>query len=85
MTHPDVSHQLRLAGLRVTRPRESVLEWLAEHPHSASALNSRSDSSRDRAARGSVSTQAVYDMPTAFTQHHHLVCHLQRRASGTGR
>ncbi|MGQ0777418.1 MAG: hypothetical protein ACT4NY_23905 [Pseudonocardiales bacterium] len=33
MTHPDVSHQLRLAGLRVTRPRESVLEWLAGHPH----------------------------------------------------
>ena len=64
MTYPDVSHQLRLAGLRVTRPRESVLEWLAEHPHATV------DQIRAGIVQrvGSVSTQAIYDVLAAFTQ-----------------
>jgi len=64
MTHPDVGHQLRLAGLRVTRPRESVLEWLAEHPHTTA------DQIRAGIVQrlGSVSTQAVYNVLAALTQ-----------------
>jgi Fur family transcriptional regulator, stress-responsive regulator len=61
MTSSDVSQQLRLAGLRVTAPRQSVLEWLAEHPHATA------DEIRTGAAQrlGSVSTQAVYDVLAA--------------------
>ncbi|MFN2479634.1 MAG: hypothetical protein ABR615_10760 [Pseudonocardiaceae bacterium] len=33
MSSSDVSHQLRQAGLRVTAPRQSVRQWLADHPH----------------------------------------------------
>jgi Fur family transcriptional regulator, stress-responsive regulator len=63
MSPPDVSSQLRHAGLRVTRPRESVLQWLAEHPH-ATAEQIRSGVAQ---VLGSVSTQAVYDVLAACT------------------
>ncbi|MGV1009376.1 MAG: Fur family transcriptional regulator [Dermatophilaceae bacterium] len=57
--------QLRAAGLRVTAPRIGVLVQLAGHPHTdveslASAL---------RRHGGSVSTQAVYDVLRALTDH----------------
>jgi Fur family ferric uptake transcriptional regulator len=52
---PDISEQLRLAGLRVTAPRQSVLQWLAEPPH-ATAEQIRSGV---RQRLGSESTQAV--------------------------
>ncbi|MGH3779394.1 MAG: hypothetical protein ACRDRO_01885 [Pseudonocardiaceae bacterium] len=32
MSSSDVGHQLRQAGLRVTTVRQSMLQWLAEHP-----------------------------------------------------
>jgi Fur family transcriptional regulator, stress-responsive regulator len=63
MIPPDVSAQLRSAGLRVTAPRQSVLQWLAEHPH-ATAEEIRSGVAEDL---GSVSTQTVYDVLTACT------------------
>jgi Fur family ferric uptake transcriptional regulator len=58
----EVSHQLRQAGLRVTAPRQSVLQWLAEHPH-ATAEQVRCVAQR----LGSVSTQTVYDVLAACT------------------
>lgn len=63
MISPDVSDQLRLAGLRVTAPRRSVLQWLDEHPH-ATAEQIRSGV---RQRLGSVSTQTVYDVLAACT------------------
>ncbi|MGH3838636.1 MAG: Fur family transcriptional regulator [Pseudonocardiaceae bacterium] len=63
MISPDVSDQLRRAGLRVTAPRQSVLQWLAEHPH-ATAEQIRSGVVQ---RLGSVSTQAVYDVLAACT------------------
>ena len=77
--------QLRDVGLRVTRPRISVLEELEENPHS----------SADQVSQ--VSTQAIYDVLHVLTEkrllrevephgsvplyelarhdnHHHLVC-----------
>ena len=63
MNPPDVSDRLRRAGLRVTAPRRSVLQWLAEHPH-ATAEQIRSGVQRP----GSVSTQAVYDVLAACTR-----------------
>lgn len=54
----DVSDQLRGAGLRVTAPRRSVLQWLAGHPH-ATAEQIRAGVTQ---RLGSVSTQAVYDV-----------------------
>lgn len=56
--------QLRSVGLRVTRPRVSVLEELAEHPHSSA------DQVRIGVTRrlGSVSTQAVYDVLHTLTE-----------------
>lgn len=63
MTTPDVDDhyvddQLRLAGLRVTAPRRSVLQWLVEHPH-ATAEQIRVGVAGQL---GSVSIQAVYDV-----------------------
>lgn len=60
MAHGDTSlrAELRQAGLRVTEPRLTVLEWLTAHPHSTV----------DQIGRGvrerldSVSTQAIYDV-----------------------
>jgi Fe2+ or Zn2+ uptake regulation protein len=63
MVPSDVSDQLRLAGLRVTAPRQSVLRWLAEHPH-ATAEEIRAGVAQ---RLGSVSTQAVYDVLAACT------------------
>ncbi|MGH3896881.1 MAG: Fur family transcriptional regulator [Pseudonocardiaceae bacterium] len=64
MNSSDVSDQLRRAGLRVTAPRQSVLQWLAEHPH-ATAEQIRSGVVQ---RLGSVSTQAVYDVLAACTR-----------------
>lgn len=56
MTTP--TELLRDAQLRVTRPRVTVLEVLRDHPHaSADAV-----AQQVRAAIGTVSTQAVYDV-----------------------
>ena len=63
MISSDVIHQLRQAGLRVTAPRQSVLRWLAEHPH-ATAEQIRSGVAQ---RLGSVSTQTVYDVLAACT------------------
>jgi hypothetical protein len=63
MVPPDVSAQLRSAELRVTAPRQSVLQWLTEHSH-ATAEEIRSGVAEDL---GSVSTQTVYDVLTACT------------------
>jgi Fur family transcriptional regulator, stress-responsive regulator len=64
MIPTDVSEQLRLAGLRVTVPRQSVPQWLAEHPHAA-AEQVRSGVTQQL---GTVPTQAVYDVPAACTR-----------------
>ena len=54
--------QLRGAGLRVTRPRLSVLSVLADHPHAdAEALVTGA-----RAQHPSLSPQAVYGVLKAF-------------------
>lgn len=54
----SASDELRRAGLRVTRPRYAVLEWLTEHPHATA--EQIADAVRERL--GSVSIQAVYDV-----------------------
>ena len=56
--------KLREAGLRVTKPRLSVLEVVAEHPH-VSPENVRIGVT-DRL--GSVSTQAIYDVLHTLTE-----------------
>ena len=54
---------LKSAGLRVTRPRLTVLEDLADHPHSsADAVHARA-----RARVGTVSRQAIDDVLHALT------------------
>lgn len=60
MHHNDTSvrDQLRQAGLRVTGPRQAVLEWLAEYPHATVDQVGHGVRHRIR----SVSTQAVYDV-----------------------
>src|SRR5918998_1991236 len=63
MVPPDVSDQLRLAGLRVTAPRQSVLQWLAEHPPATVEKIRFGVAQR----LGSVSTRAVYDVLAACT------------------
>lgn len=54
----EVRTALRAAGMRVTAPRRSVLEWLAGHPHATVG------EIRDgvRAVHGPISNQAVYDV-----------------------
>ena len=56
------AHELRTAGLRVTRPRLSVLSVLAERPH-ADADTIVTDA---RALHPSLSPQAVYGVLKAF-------------------
>ena len=56
------AHQLRDAGLRVTRPRLSVLSVLADHPHA----DADTIVTHARAARPSLSPQAVYGVLKAF-------------------
>ncbi|WP_194838338.1 Fur family transcriptional regulator [Nocardia sp. XZ_19_369] len=56
--HTDATAQLRAAGLRVTAPRVAVLEAVAATPHA----DADRVAATVRAALGSVSTQAVYDV-----------------------
>ncbi len=55
---PAPEHLLRLAGLRVTRPRLAVLAALSDHPHSGA----ETVLAVVRRELGGVSTQAVYDV-----------------------
>jgi Fur family transcriptional regulator, stress-responsive regulator len=55
---------LRDAGLRVTKPRLSVLGWLWGNPHSTADQVANAV----RHELGSVSTQAVYDVLNACTE-----------------
>jgi hypothetical protein len=55
MVSSDIDRQLRQAGLRVTAPRQTVLQWLAGHPH-ATAEQVRCGVVQQL---GSVSTQVV--------------------------
>jgi len=59
----DFSEQLRLADLRVTRPRLAVLEAVCAHPHA----DTDSIFSAVRVALPEVSRQAVYDVLAALT------------------
>jgi Fe2+ or Zn2+ uptake regulation protein len=59
----DFSEQLRLADLRVTRPRLAVLEAVCAHPHA----DTESIFSAVRVALPEVSRQAVYDVLAALT------------------
>lgn len=59
------AEQLRAAGLRVTAPRVAALDWLAGHPHATA--DQVAAGVRERL--GSVSTQAIYDVLHACTQH----------------
>lgn len=63
MTTPDFSENLRKAGLRVTKPRLSVLEELMANPHSTADSVRRGVVERI----GSVSTQAIYDVLHTLT------------------
>ena len=59
----DFSEQLRLADLRVTRPRIAVLEAVCAHPHA----DTETIFSAVRVALPEVSRQAVYDVLAALT------------------
>jgi Fur family ferric uptake transcriptional regulator len=59
----DFSEQLRLADLRVTRPRLAVLEAVCAHPHA----DTETIYSAVRVALPEVSRQAVYDVLAALT------------------
>jgi Fe2+ or Zn2+ uptake regulation protein len=54
--------QLRTAGLRVTRPRTSVLDVLAAHPH----VDAETIVTAARATHPSISPQAVYGVLKAL-------------------
>jgi Fe2+ or Zn2+ uptake regulation protein len=58
------AHQLRAAGLRVTRPRLSVLDVLAERPHA----DADTIVTAARAAHPSLSSQAVYGVLRALVE-----------------
>jgi Fur family transcriptional regulator, stress-responsive regulator len=60
---PDYAEQLRLADLRVTRPRIAVLEAVHAHPHA----DTETIFGAVRAALPDVSRQAVYDVLHALT------------------
>jgi Fur family transcriptional regulator, stress-responsive regulator len=59
----DFSEQLRLADLRVTRPRLAVLEAVCAHPHA----DTETIFSAVRVGLPEVSRQAVYDVLAALT------------------
>jgi Fur family ferric uptake transcriptional regulator len=59
----EVERMLRAAGMRVTRPRTSVLSAVHEHPHA----DTDSILSAVRRTSGAVSHQAVYDVLRALT------------------
>ena len=59
---PTWEHRLRSAGLRVTRPRLSVLGVLAQHPH----VDVDTIATAARAVHPSISPQAVYGVLKAL-------------------
>jgi Fe2+ or Zn2+ uptake regulation protein len=62
-TSTDYSVQLRMADLRVTRPRVAVLEAVHAHPHA----DTETILSAVRTGLPDVSRQAVYDVLNALT------------------
>lgn len=62
-TSPDFAEQLRVADLRVTRPRLAVLEAVVAHPHA----DTETIFGAVRAGLPDVSRQAVYDVLHALT------------------
>ncbi len=62
-TEFDATTMLRDARLRVTRPRLAVLDAVSLHPHA----DTDAIATVARAALGSVSTQAVYDVLAVLT------------------
>jgi Fe2+ or Zn2+ uptake regulation protein len=60
---PDYAEQLRMADLRVTRPRVAVLEAVRDHPHA----DTDTIYSTVRQGLPDVSRQAVYDVLNALT------------------
>lgn len=62
-TETDHEHQLRDAGLRVTRPRVAVLQAVEAHPHA----NTDTVLGAVHEIRPEVSRQAVYDALRALT------------------
>jgi Fe2+ or Zn2+ uptake regulation protein len=60
---PDYSEQLRLADLRVTRPRVAVLGAVCEHPHA----DTETIFDSVRTGLPEVSRQTVYDVLAALT------------------
>jgi Fur family ferric uptake transcriptional regulator len=58
-----VVRELREAGLRVTMPRQVVLTWLAQHPHSTA----EEIGAGVREQYGSLSFQAIYGVLAACT------------------
>lgn len=63
VTPPDYSEQLRLADLRVTRPRVAVLEAVLDHPHA----DTETIFDSVRTGLPEVSRQTVYDVLAALT------------------
>ena len=57
----EAADRLRQAGMRVTVPRRTVLDVLAEHPHSTASVIEQ----HTRERIGHVSTQAIYDVLSA--------------------
>ena len=62
-TSADSAAQLRMADLRVTRPRVAVLEAVHSHPHA----DTETILSAVRSGLPDVSRQAVYDVLNALT------------------
>ena len=62
-TETDYSAQLRMADLRVTRPRVAVLEAVHDHPHT----DTETILTAVRRGLPDVSRQAVYDVLNALT------------------
>jgi Fe2+ or Zn2+ uptake regulation protein len=62
-TSTDYSAQLRMADLRVTRPRVAVLEAVDDHPHA----DTETILTAVRSGLPDVSRQAVYDVLNALT------------------
>jgi Fur family ferric uptake transcriptional regulator len=62
-TSADYAAQLRMADLRVTRPRVAVLEAVHSHPHA----DTETILSAVRSGLRDVSRQAVYDVLNALT------------------
>ncbi|MCW2733490.1 MAG: Fe2+/Zn2+ uptake regulation protein [Mycobacterium sp.] len=60
---PDYAEQLRLADLRVTRPRVAVLGAVCEHPHA----DTETIFDSVRTGLPEVSRQTVYDVLAALT------------------